>query len=80
MQHPSLLRGAGASEACVVEPIIGSGLPSEDAAAGKRMRQPSLLRDDIRYRRAGGSAFDPPGLVVEPLDRGEHFVASELRF
>ena len=26
------------------------------------------------------AAFDPPGLVVEPPDRREHFVASKLRF
>ena len=59
--------------------LLGSKLPSEDAAAGEGVREPSLFRDHLWHGWAVGAAFDPPGFVVEPLDRGEPFVVSELR-
>ena len=41
------------------------------------MREPPLLGDHIRQGRSARASFDPPRLVVEPLDRGEHFVPPE---
>ena len=56
---------------------FGRRLPSKNAAAAKGMREPPLLGDQIRQGRSGRASFDPPGLVVEPLDRSEDVVPPE---
>jgi hypothetical protein len=40
---------------------------------------PSLLCDQLLYRRTGGVALDESSLVVEALERGQLFLTFELR-
>src|SRR5271165_282602 len=53
-------------------------LPSEDAAATVGVRAVPLFGDQLFDGWACGGALEPPGLLVQALDRPELFVAAEL--
>jgi len=45
-------------------------LPSKNAPASIGMGEPSLLCNQLFYRRTGGVALDESSLVVEAFERG----------
>jgi hypothetical protein len=57
--------------------VLGRRLPAKDAAAAIRVRSVPLLIDKLRKARAGGAAFKPSRLIVEPLQCRELFVGAE---
>src|SRR5580698_7687870 len=54
-------------------------LPAENAPAAIGMREAPLFGDHV-LDRWPGAPLDPAGLVVEPLERAELVVLSEVRF
>src|SRR6516162_10064756 len=57
--------------------VPGRRLPAKDAAAAMRVRILPLLIDQLGKGWAGGAAFEPSRLIVEPLQRGKFFLAAE---
>src|SRR5262249_21221942 len=53
--------------------------PAEHAPPAISQRTLALLRNYCRHGRTRDMALEQPGLVVEPLQRGEFLLAPELR-
>jgi len=61
------------------EATARAALPSRTAAAAEMVRAHELVRDQLRHRRPGRDALQPPRLFVQPLQRRERVVLAELR-
>jgi hypothetical protein len=67
--HSRLVCLVGALEARATSGPPPAASPIKDAAACERVGQPPLFGDQVRKRTSGRACFDPPRLVVQPLDR-----------